>query len=108
MPVVLELAHEVAHLRGLGRPEGRGRLVHDQDLGVEVDRAGDGDGLALAAGQRLHWLAKLVKFGFSRPMILRVSDSMLESSSEPRRVVSSRPRNRLPGASMLSASASVW
>ena len=49
----LQLADELADLRGLGRPERRGRLVHDQDPGVEVDRAGDRHRLALAAGQRL-------------------------------------------------------
>ena len=53
MPFLLQLRDELADLGGLGRPEGRRRLVHDQDLGVEVDRAGDGDGLALAARQRL-------------------------------------------------------
>ena len=51
--LVLELPDEVADLRGLGRSERRGRFVHDQDPGVEVDRAGDGHGLALAAGQGL-------------------------------------------------------
>ena len=52
--------------------------------------------------------AKFLKLGFRRPITLRVSDSMLESSRFPKRVVSSRPRNRFAGASMLSASASVW
>ena len=52
-PLVLELADEVPDLGGLGRAERRGRLVHDQDLGVEVDRPGDRHRLALAAGQRL-------------------------------------------------------
>ena len=52
-PLVLELPDEVADLGGLGRAERGGRLVHDQDPGVEVDGPGDGDRLALAAGQRL-------------------------------------------------------
>src|SRR4029079_2959937 len=47
--LVLELADEVADLRGLGRPERGSRLVHDQDLRVEVDGTGDGHGLALPA-----------------------------------------------------------
>ena len=51
--LVLELADEVADLGRLGRPEGRRRLVHDQDPGVEVDGPGDGHRLALAAGERL-------------------------------------------------------
>ena len=49
----LELGDEVADLGGLGRPERRGRLVHDQDPGVEVDGPRDRDRLALAARQRL-------------------------------------------------------
>ena len=54
MPSCLQLGDQLADLRRLGRPEGGGRLVHDQDPGVEVDRPGDRDRLALAAGQRLH------------------------------------------------------
>ena len=53
MPVVLELADEVAHLGRLGRSERGRRLVHDQDAGVEVDGTGDRDRLSLAAGERL-------------------------------------------------------
>ena len=49
----LELPDEVANLCRLGRAEGGRRLVHDQDPRVEVDRASDGNGLALTAGQRL-------------------------------------------------------
>ena len=52
--LVLELADQVADLRRLGRAERGRRLVHDQDAGVEVDRARDGHGLALPAGQGLH------------------------------------------------------
>ena len=51
--LVLELADEVADLGGLGRAEGGGGLVHDQDPGVEMDRPGDGHGLSLAAGEGL-------------------------------------------------------
>ena len=46
--------------------------------------------------------------GFSRRITFRVADAIAESSSEPVRVRISRPRNTLPAASMLSASASVW
>src|SRR3546814_14801598 len=35
-------------------PERRGRLVHDEDFGVEQDGAGDGDRLALTAREVLH------------------------------------------------------
>ena len=44
-------------------PERRGRLVHDQDAGVEVDGARDGDRLALAAGERLHRLLEAAEVG---------------------------------------------
>ena len=53
-------------------------------------------------------VAKRVKFGFSRPMTLRVASSIAPSSSVRHQVCISRPRNTLAGASMLSASASVW
>ncbi len=49
------LAHafdQVQHFGGLGDAEGRRRLVEHDDLRVEQQRAGDGDGLALAAGKR--------------------------------------------------------
>ena len=104
----LQLPDEVTHLGGLGRTERRRGLVHDQDAGVEMDGTGDRDGLALAAGERLDGRRKFVKFGFRRPMTCRVASSMAPSSRVPQRVMSSRPRNTLPGASMLSASASVW
>ena len=52
-PLALQLPDEVPDLGGLGRPEGRGGLIHDQDLRVEIHRAGDRHGLALAAGERL-------------------------------------------------------
>ena len=48
---------------------------------------------------------KFWNFGFSRPISFRVASSIALSSRLPNRVVSSRPRNTLPGASMLSASA---
>ena len=57
--LVLQLADEVADLGGLGRAEGGGRLVHDQDPCVEVDGAGDRHRLALAAGQGLDRLREV-------------------------------------------------
>ena len=51
---------------------------------------------------------KFLNSGLRRPMTLRVADSIAASSSDPKRVVSSRPRNRFAAASTLSASASVW
>ena len=44
-------------------PERRCRLVHDHDLRVEVDRPGDRDRLALAAGQRLDRLGEVREVG---------------------------------------------
>ncbi len=37
---------------GLVDAEGGGGLVEDEHLGAEIDSAGDGDGLSLAAGER--------------------------------------------------------
>ena len=54
MPSAFSCVDEVADLGRLGRSERRRRLVHDQDPGVEVDRPGDRDRLALAARERLH------------------------------------------------------
>ena len=49
--VALELAQQVEDL-GLDRDVERGdRLVGDEQLGLERDRAGDADALALAAGE---------------------------------------------------------
>src|SRR5215217_4095045 len=54
--VSLELLDQLAHLRGFLWPERGGRLVHDQDAGIEQNRARDGHGLPLAARERLHRL----------------------------------------------------
>ena len=51
---------------------------------------------------------KFWNLGLSRPITSRAASSMAASSSVPQRVISSRPRNMLDGASMFSASASVW
>ena len=49
--LVRESAHQFEHLLGLGHTESGGRLVEDDDTRVPEHRAGDGDGLALTAGQ---------------------------------------------------------
>ena len=54
------LAHaldEVQHLRGLRDAERRRRLVEHDELRLEQQRAGDGDGLALPARERGDGLA---------------------------------------------------
>ena len=61
--LALQLKDEVADLRRLRRAEGRRRLVHDEDLGVEVDGAGDGHRLTLAAGERLHRRLEVLEAG---------------------------------------------
>ena len=90
----LQLADEVAHLRGLGRPEGRGGLVHDEDARVEVDRPGDRHGLTLAAGERHDRLGEVREVGVEAPMTLRVAFSMAPSSSVPEARRCSRARGR--------------
>ena len=47
----LQGADEVEHVLDLAHRERRGRLVHDDELRVEGQRAGDRDRLLLAAGQ---------------------------------------------------------
>jgi hypothetical protein len=46
-----ETAREIEHLAGLGHGECCGRLVHDDETRIEVERASDRDSLALAAGK---------------------------------------------------------
>ena len=53
-------------------------------------------------------VVRFLNRGFSRCITFAVADAIAESSSEPVLVSSSRPRNTLPAASMLSASASFW
>jgi hypothetical protein len=43
----LQLADQIQHLALLDHAQVVGRLVHDHQLGFPVDRARDGDGLAL-------------------------------------------------------------
>ena len=51
---VFDAAHEVEHLLYLLERKGHGRLVQDDQIGVEVHRAANRDALALAAGQIAH------------------------------------------------------
>ena len=50
----------------------RGRLVEDDDARVEVDRAGDADALALAAGERAHLLAQVGDADLQAPEAARL------------------------------------
>ena len=54
---LLQVAHQVQHLRLHRHVERRGRLVADQEFRMRGQRAGDGDALALAAGKLVRILA---------------------------------------------------
>ena len=59
----LQLLDQFRHHLRLVRAKRGGRFVHDQDLGVEIDRAGDGDRLALAARKRVDRHVELAEVG---------------------------------------------
>ena len=63
MPFALELQDQLADLLRFLGAEGRGRLVHDQHAGVEVDGARDRDRLALAARERAHRRLEVAEVG---------------------------------------------
>ena len=50
---LLDVGEEVQHLRLDRHIERRDRLVEHQDVGIEHQGAGDGDALALAAGEHV-------------------------------------------------------
>ena len=52
-PLALTLADEIEHSVDLGDRQGRRRLVHDEDQGIERHRASDRYALTLAAGKIL-------------------------------------------------------
>src|SRR3984885_5037179 len=56
-PVVPQALDQVEYLPGLHHPEGSGGLVEQHQLGVPHHGLGHRDRLALAAGERCHWLA---------------------------------------------------
>ena len=58
---VLQVAHQVEDLRLHRHVERRGRLVADDELGVRGERAGDGDALALAAGELVRIFRAVVR-----------------------------------------------
>src|SRR3954447_4007068 len=49
--LLLELADQILDRQRGDRIEGRGRLVHQQDVGLDRGRAGDAEALLLSAGQ---------------------------------------------------------
>src|SRR4029079_18221255 len=68
--LLFQLLDEVAHLRRLRRTERRRRLVHDEDVGVEVECPGDGDRLALTARQRFHRVLEALEVRIEPPHYL--------------------------------------
>ncbi len=56
----LHVEDEFEHAAGFLDAEGGGRLVEDDDLGAEGGGAGDGDALALAAGEGFHRLVDVL------------------------------------------------
>ena len=81
---------QVQHLGGLRDAERGGRLVEHDDLRVEQQRAGDGDGLALAARQRGDRLAHARDAGGE----LARAASRRGPPSPPRRAATGRSRGR--------------
>ena len=53
-PAAAQAADQLQHLPRLGHGQRRGRLVHDDEPGLELERPGDRHGLALAARERAH------------------------------------------------------
>ena len=86
--LVRQFADQRADLARLLGAEGRGRLVHDQDAGVEVDRAARSR--PPGAGRRRARLTTLRSEGrrsFIRPSIRRAACSIASSSRKPKRPV---------------------
>ena len=95
------------HLCGLGRSQRRGGLVHDQRACVEVDRARDGDRLALSAGQPEHRALEILEVriepaddlarrGLHRRVVERAATGELPAEEDVRRRVEVvRERKRL-------------
>src|SRR3954464_2009265 len=57
---LLEVGDELLDLQRRDRIEGRARLLHEEDLGLDGDRAGDAQALLLAAGEPDAGLAEAV------------------------------------------------
>src|SRR3546814_7096909 len=81
--LLLQMVNQLGNHGGLLRPERRGRLVHDEDFGVEQDGAGDGDRLALTAREVLHRVLDVLEVRVERCSTARASCSMASSSSSP-------------------------
>ena len=85
---------EVEHLGGLRDAEGGGGLVEHDDLGLAEQRAGDRDGLALAAGERGDRDADRGDLGGRAGAAAARTAPSISTSSSARRCLSSRPRKR--------------
>ena len=74
------------------RVERRGRLVEDQDRRVLEDHAGDGDALALAAGELDAALADMGVVAAPAAMVLELQDEVVRVGERAPRA-RSRPRD---------------
>ena len=91
--LLLQLVEQVDHL-GLHRHvEGRHRLVGDDQLGLDRQRPGDADALALAAGELVRVLASARRPAGPRPTSSSRSRFLVDGPSV------SRPCARIPSAS---------
>ena len=59
--MALQIVEQVEHLRLHGQVERGHRLVADDHVGIECQRAGDADALALAAGELLRILVRRLR-----------------------------------------------
>ena len=73
---LLQLREDGEDLRADRRVEHRDRLVADQPVGLEHERRGDRDPLALAAGELVR-VALEVAFGIEADVVERASDVLL-------------------------------
>ena len=92
-----------------------GRLVHDDDAAAEGGGAGNGDALALAAGQRLDRLVDVLDRHEAEGGQLRAGLGRIALRSSIRKtgpsgpgLRSSRPRNRLSAIDSAGESARFW
>ena len=95
---LLQLRQQVQHLRADGDVERRDRLVEHEDFRPQHQRAGDGDALALAAGE--HVRVAVVE--------LRPQPDLAPSWRAPRRAAPRPPRSVLTSSGSSSARPIFW
>ena len=100
--VALQLGHEIFDPTGRDRVQRRARLVHQDDVRLDRERAGDAEPLLLAAGERERALLQLVLHLVpERGLGQRVLDDLVQTAPLPvhpraeRDVVVDRLRERV-------------